>query len=296
MFKRADGDGGDGSTEDSFTYASDYLGDPYDFDDEYYTYYDDDSEYYSYATWSEDSFCAGVQDDFSYHFSFLFDDTTYSTSSSPTTSTTTPYSSFTGGFHKDTVGGHGTWTAGSAAGAISDGTGVAEADCYGDELPGCAGGCFSASILDEYLDDDIFDLDLFCPAYECDGNGVSYSYCLGDDPVETLHQHGGVAPGAQIAMFDASYTGLGEVYAVFAGNHVWESAVDTGAKIHSNSYGGETFCEVTEDEILHDTFMYEVSSRHFQSQAVKDRCGSSQTKWPSFEWKSTGNSTCTGSL
>ena len=263
LFKKPDEDGGDeggdGSTEDSFTYASDYLGDLLDYDDSEYYAYDDDSElssgyYTSYETWSEDSVCAD--------FSFQFEDPPSTSSSSST---------FTGGFYKDIVAGHGTWTAGSAAGAISEGAVVADAECYGDELPGCAGGCFSSSVLDEYLADDIFDLDLFCPTYECDGEGFSYSYCLGDDPVETLHQHGGVAPGAKIALFDSSYTGS-ENWAIFGGNLVWEAAEGTGAKVHSNSWGGPSFCQVTEYEILYDTFMYEVSGGHFQEPSAEGVC------------------------
>ena len=248
-------------------YASDYLDDQDDTD--YYTYlYDGASEYYYfYETWSEDSFCAEVLDDMSYHFSSFFDDSTYSTSTSSTASpsSSSPSSmysslSFSGGFHKDTVNGHGTWTAGSAAGSISTGAGVAGAECYGDELPGCAGGCIAGSTINENLGDGMFDLDLFCPTYECDGEGFSYSYCLGDDPVETLRQHGGVAPGAQIAVFDASYTADGGFFvAEFGGNLVWESAIGTGAKIHSNSWGFHTFCQLTENDFLYDTFMYEVS-------------------------------------
>ncbi|CAM9779304.1 unnamed protein product [Ectocarpus sp. 4 AP-2014] len=248
LFKTPD-QGSTSSGQDSFTYVSDYLGDPYDYDDSEYISYDDYSgEYYS-DTWSEDSFCAGVLDDLSYHFSYLYDDTSYSSSS------TSP--SFTGGFHKDTVGGHGTWTAGSAAGAISTQSSLEKEACYGDELPGCAGGCISASDVDAMLDDGTFDLDVFCPMYTCDANtDIPSSECLSDDPVENLHQHGGVAPGAQISVFDVSYVGT-EIYASFAGNDLWYSAMETGAKIHTNSWGGGTLCQLTEDEYLYDTFMYE---------------------------------------
>ncbi|CAN0345646.1 unnamed protein product [Pylaiella littoralis] len=266
MYKRADendsgDDDDDSSTPDSFTYASDYLGDPYDYDydDTYYTSYSDDMYYYS-EPWSEESFCAEVLDDLSYYLSFFFDDTSYSsTYSSTTSSTASPYSSvsFTGGFYKDTVGGHGTWTAGIAAGAISERSGVPDEGCYGDELPGCAGGCIMTSEVDEMLNNEYFDIDLFCPMYECDGDAdMAYSYCLSDDPAETLYQNSGMAPGAQIAMFDASYTGF-DAYVEYAGNYVWESAVETGAKIHSNSWGFATFCELTEFEYLYDTYMYE---------------------------------------
>lgn len=67
-----------------------------------------------------------------------------------------------------------------------------------------------------------------------------------------------VAPGAKIAAFDASYTGV-ELFVSLGGNLVWETGAVTGAKIHSNSWGGSTLCEVTELEILYDAYMYEVS-------------------------------------
>lgn len=262
MSKRADEGDGDSDdeihTSDSFMYASDYLGDPFDYDDDTYSYYSyHDLSYYS-GSWSEDSFCADVFGDMSYHLSFLFDDTSYYSSTS--SSTSSPYSSvsFSGGFHKDTVEGHGTWCAGISAGAVSAGSAVPEEDCYGDELPGCAGGCIMASDVDAMLENEYFDIDLFCPMYECDGDAnMSYSYCLSDDPVENLSQNNGVAPGAQISVFDAAYTAF-ELYPEMAGNLLWESAMETGAKIHSNPWGAITFCEPTEIEYLYDSFMYEV--------------------------------------
>lgn len=165
---------------------------------------------------------------------------------------------FSGGFHKDVVNGHGTWTASIAAGAVSARSPVTEEDCHFDELPGCAGGCITASEVAQRLDNGFFDVDLFCPMYLCDGEADSnYSYCLSDDPVETLYHNSGGAPGAQIAMFDASYSAF-DLFPELAGNLLWESAMNTGAKIHSNSWGEPTFCELTELEYLYDTFMYEV--------------------------------------
>ncbi|CAM9449287.1 unnamed protein product, partial [Hapterophycus canaliculatus] len=129
--------------------------------------------------------------------------------------------------------------------------------CCGDELHGCVGGCIAASEVDSMLDNGFFDLDLYCPLYDCDGTtDLALSYCLSDDPVETLDQNGGVAPGAQISLFDPSYTGE-DSFIELAGNLVWESAMETGARIHSNSWGYETFCEPTEMDLLYDTFMYE---------------------------------------
>lgn len=224
MFKQKDDDRS--TTSETFTYATDIFERPYD---------------YGGST-------SGTDD---LSLSFPFDDSPDDPSSD------FPSTSSSGGFHKDTVGGHGTWTAGIAAGAISAGSDVAPASCKGDELPGCAGGCVKASGVDKMLDNGAFDLDLFCPTYECDGDAdLAYSYCLSDDPVETLYQNAGVAPGARISMFDASYTNI--PFANFAGNLVWESAMNTGAKIHSNSWGITTFCQETELEFLYDTFMYEV--------------------------------------
>ncbi|CAN0370803.1 unnamed protein product, partial [Scytosiphon promiscuus] len=81
-------------------------------------------------------------------------------------------------------------------------------------------------------------------------------YCLGDDPDETLRENGGVAPGAQIAVFDPAYSQY-EWFVELGGNLVWYSAMETGAKIHSNSWGAETFCQLTEAELMYDAFMYE---------------------------------------
>ncbi|CAM9427510.1 unnamed protein product, partial [Hapterophycus canaliculatus] len=157
----------------------------------------------------------------------------------------------------DTIGGHGTWTAGSAAGSISASGAFTETTCYGDELPGCAGGCIAASEVDTMLENGVFDIDLYCPSYDCDGTtDLALSYCLSDDPVETLDHNGGVAPGAQISLFDPSYTSY-DLFIELAGNLVWESSMDTGARIHSNSWGAETFCQLTEMDLLYDTFMYE---------------------------------------
>ncbi|CBJ33955.1 conserved unknown protein [Ectocarpus siliculosus] len=51
------------------------------------------------------------------------------------------------------------------------------------------------------------DLDRLCPRLDCDDRPEEY--CLGDDEAETLQQHGGVARGAQLAIFDIldDYTG-----------------------------------------------------------------------------------------
>lgn len=250
LFKKPEDDGA-GGQEESFTYASDFLGNPYDYEGSEYQFftYDDDTEIYASDYWNDDPVCTEVLGDLSYYYGLLSDGTTYSTSSTP---------SFTGGFHKDTVGGHGTWTAGSAAGSISPSCATVEATCLDDELPGCAGGCIPASDVDFMLNNPFFDLELYCPMYGCDGTTDSaLSDCLSDDPAETLRENGGVAPGAQLSFFDASYTGA-DIYVRLAGNHVWDAAVNSGAKIHSSSWGSQTGCQLTDDEFMYDTFMHEV--------------------------------------
>ncbi|CAN0059252.1 unnamed protein product [Scytosiphon promiscuus] len=256
LFKRPDGDGTD-NREESFAYASDFLGDPYDYGGSEYQFFtnDDHTELYASDYWSDDPVCSEVLDDRSYYSGLLYGSETYSTPSSP---------SFTGGFYKDTVGGHGTWVAGSAAGSISAECASTVTTCGGDELPGCAGGCIVASDVDSMLDNGDFDLDTFCPMYDCDGD-AGLSYCLSDDPVETIHQNSGVAPGAKLAVFDPFYRadwsdsiyGSDDWFVELAGNSIWYSSLETGAKIHSNSWGSETFCQLTEGELLYDTFMYE---------------------------------------
>lgn len=216
-----------------------------------FDYYDD--SYISAPTYPEESFCAEVTDDIFYYFSFLFDDSSYSSFASSSPDST----SFTGAFDKDTVNGHGTWTAGIATGAISPGSPYLTQDCTEDQLPACAGECVLSSDVDELQANDYFDLDTYCPVYDCDGNGAASSNCLGDDPLETLVQHGGVAPGAQLSMFDVSY-GPTSFYVMLAGNFVWNATDGTGSKIHSNSWGIFTKCTSTEFEFLYETFMFEV--------------------------------------
>lgn len=184
-------------------------------------------------------------------------------------------SSSTGGFDKDTVSmGHGTLVSGIAAGAISPKSPYLTQDCSSsnDELPGCVGGCISASDVELGLLDGLFDVDLFCPMYDCDDYGAEFSYlyeyCLGDDPLETLAEHSGVAPGAQIAIFDAGYFAgdfFLDLFIFLAGNFLWNSTEGTGTRIHSNSWGAITNCELTEFEYLFETYMLEVNKNGFSS-------------------------------
>lgn len=110
----------------------------------------------------------------------------------------------------------------------------------------------------KFVENETFDIDTYCPAYDCDGNGADSDFCLGDDVLETLVQNGGVARGAKIAMFDWGHGPEPGPSIYLAGNYVWNSTFGTGAMIHSNSWGYETYCELTESEFLYDTFMYEV--------------------------------------
>ncbi|CAN0288527.1 unnamed protein product [Scytosiphon promiscuus] len=167
-----------------------------------------------------------------------------------------------------------------------------EATCCGDELPGCAGGCIPASDVDSMLENGLFNFDLYCPMYDCDGTtDLALSYCLSDDPVETLNEHSGVAPGAKISMFDYSYTGS-DGYVILAGNLVWESAMGAGAKLHSNSWGYTTLCQASELDLLFDVFMHKVrgcqEARLWRTPASHTRhtkkyhlCKSVHVLWPS---------------
>lgn len=124
------------------------------------------------------------------------------------------------------------------------------------------------------LGNELFDIDTFCPAFDCDVGGVAYSFtdCLGDDTIETLAKHSGVAPGAKIAMFDASFEGFAFIYPEITGNLLWSATDGTGAKIHSNSWGYPTRCQLSELEFVYETFMYEVNGTR------TDRSGVDSTK------------------
>ena len=76
-----------------------------------------------------------------------------------------------------------------------------------DAFPACAGGCVSTSGAEELEANGLFDMDTFCPAYDCDGTSANSSSCLGEDTLQTLADHRGVAPGAKITFFYASFHG-----------------------------------------------------------------------------------------
>lgn len=103
---------------------------------------------------------------------------------------------------------------------------------------------------------DAADLDRLCPRYDCDGQ--SDLFCLSNDESTTLTEHGGIARGAKLAIFDIvdAYTGIGTE---MTGNGVWEPAMEAGSKLHSNSWGSSQFCEYLPSDVLYDSFMYDVS-------------------------------------
>lgn len=164
------------------------------------------------------------------------------------------------GFGDDAPDGHGTHTAGSAAGATLNDPAVA-ATCSGTDELGCTGGCLNTSFISTHVNNEYypFDLEVLCPQYGCDGLGESHKLCLDADVGSTLTENGGVAPGAKLSIFDSSADGEG-IWASLAGNRVWSATDGTGCKLHSNSWGGESYCTVTSDCVLYDTYMHNVRS------------------------------------
>lgn len=161
------------------------------------------------------------------------------------------------GFYSDTAGGHGSHTAGTAAGSTITSP-VSVSDCSGDDELGCVGGCLNTSYVDQLRSNLYLDVDVFCPKFDCDNFGDGESTCLSDDVGETLSANGGIAPGAKLAIFDVSVDGK-LVLAELAQDGLWEAANDTGSMVHSNSWGGENDCTVDATSILFDTYMYEVT-------------------------------------
>lgn len=170
-------------------------------------------------------------------------------------------------FGKDVPRGHGTHTAGSAAGVTLSAPATTQVCGEGKELS-CVGGCVKSKdadgeddLLSEWEDvylfapHDAVDLDRLCPRYDCDGLGEKY--CLDDDEGSTLAAHGGIARGAKLAIFDIldEYYGIG---VEMAGSGIWEPAMEAGSKLHSNSWGNSHFCEYLPSDVLHDNFMYNV--------------------------------------
>lgn len=166
------------------------------------------------------------------------------------------------GFEEDEVAGHGTHTAGSAAGATLN-TPAETVSCNGTKVLGCVGGCIDPDgsrwtddlVTSSYQTSYAEDIDRICPMFDCDVE--SEDWCLSDDVGETLTQHGGMARGAKLAIFDTFAGDLGLVD--YPGNGLWEPCLEAGCKVHSNSWGGDYLCTVDTLDVLYDDFMYKVS-------------------------------------
>lgn len=169
--------------------------------------------------------------------------------------------SFARGFPGDRFGddekaGHGTHTAGTAAGATLNNP-AETTECDTGKTLSCAGACIDATGSDDDLVSSYYqadDIDRQCPFFGCDDDS---DLCLGDDVGVTLAENGGMAQGAKLAIFDvfAGETSL----AYYAGNGLWEPCLEAGCKIHSNSWGGDGVCTLSALDILYDEFMYKVN-------------------------------------
>lgn len=166
------------------------------------------------------------------------------------------------GFSTETTGGHGSHTAGTAAGTTITFPVQLEACARGEEL-GCLGGCLDSNTIEDLTSDFIFDPDTLCPRFDCDGYGKSLNNCLDDDTADMLTRNGGVAPGAKLAIFDVSLDGT-FVWAELALNGLWEATSETGCKVHSNSWGGTGICTVDDQAVSFDQYMYEVGAARTQ--------------------------------
>lgn len=164
-------------------------------------------------------------------------------------------------FEEDEEAGHGTHTAGSAAGATLKSP-AETVTCNDTKVLSCAGGCIDPDITRS--DDDLVsalqqestaDIDRLCPMFDCAGGDEQL--CLSDDVSETLTQYGGIAQGAKLAIFDFFFRGYG--LSSYPGNGLWETCADAGCKVHSNSYGADYWCSLSSDDVVYDGFMYEVS-------------------------------------
>lgn len=172
-------------------------------------------------------------------------------------------------FEYDDIAGHGTHTAGSAAGATLNNPAETVA-CGVGEVLSCVGGCIDED--PSVTEDDLvttsvaqyFDIDRLCPLFGCDSD--TDELCLSEDASDigtdtegvnvTLTNNGGMAQGAKLAIFDAFHGDFGLSSVV--GNDLWETCAEADCKLHSNSYGGELECQLGPADTLYDSYMYEV--------------------------------------
>lgn len=160
-----------------------------------------------------------------------------------------------GRFGDDEKAGHGTHTAGTAAGATLSSPAETTA-CDDGETLSCAGACIDATestddLVSSYFQLYVFDIDRQCPLFGCDDDS---DVCLGDDVGVTLAENGGMAQGAKLAIFDLA---SGEDFlADNPGNGLWEPCLEAGCKIHSNSWGADGNCIPDAIDVAYDEFMY----------------------------------------
>lgn len=161
-------------------------------------------------------------------------------------------------FEQDDTLGHGSHTAGTAAGATLNSP-AEPATCGDGKVVGCVGGCIfgSGSVSDNGTES----IDLLCPRFDCAGG--EDTQCLSDDVGEVLTAHGGMAQGAKLAVIDMFFGHFS--YGDLAGNGLWEACLGAGCKIHSNSYGIDSRCELSAMDLMYDEFMYEVRRRGVDS-------------------------------
>ena len=162
-------------------------------------------------------------------------------------------------FEYDYEAGHGTHTAGSAAGATLNNP-AETVTCGTGRTLSCVGGCIDDDPYE--VDDDLvttfyasaLDIDRLCPAFGCDPDFDDF--CMSDDVSETLTKNGGMAQGAKLAIFDAFYGDFGLMD--YAGNGLWEPCAEVDCKLHSNSWGADYECELSSMDARYDDFMYKV--------------------------------------
>lgn len=158
-----------------------------------------------------------------------------------------------GYFGEDFAGGHGTHTAGSAAGVTLNNPAEA-GTCSTGEL-GCLGGCFDSTDLDGAVTNGVLDWATLCPQHDCDGLTGA---CLSEDVSETLTENGGAAQGAKLSILDASLDGV-TMWSSLALNELWVATEGTGCFLHSNSLGADVLCVMDSASVTYDLYMYEVS-------------------------------------
>lgn len=165
-------------------------------------------------------------------------------------------------YNSEDPAGHGTHAAGSAAGSTLSFP-ANTTTCPSDRVLSCVGGCIEEDSLSgddlvpSSLQDKLqADLDRLCPKFGCDGWGDDV--CLSDDAATTLAEHGGMAPGAKISVFDV-LTETVTFGTYMAGNGLWDPPMELGGKLHSNSWGGDLDCQVAILDVMYDQFMYNVS-------------------------------------